>query len=82
MTGFGVGLKRPTVKSSTTKGAKALAGESNRRRRRTAKACCCRVRGSFCILSPEIVGNAIPDGNYAAPGGVDIQQPGPQGNTC
>jgi len=49
------GEKKPTAKSSTMRGAKALASEIHVRRCRTANGHDRRVRGSFLLLPPEIV---------------------------
>jgi len=55
--GSGGRQKCRRVNSSTMNGAKALASELPRRRCRTANNRRRGVRGSFCVLPPEIVGN-------------------------
>lgn len=51
-TRFGVGTKTPTVKSSTMRGAKALASESDRRRCRTAKNLLLMGKGGASVFCP------------------------------
>lgn len=70
------GVRRSTAKSSTTRGPKGLAGESERRRCRTAQTCCRWVRGSFSFLPAEIArsGHSPLFAETMPPGRADIRQ--------
>ena len=66
--GSGDGPKQPTVKSSTMRGAKALASKFCVRRCRNANGVGWSVRGSFLLLPPEIIGLKERDGKYVVAG--------------
>lgn len=76
--GSGDGSKQPTVKSSTMRGAKALASKFCVRRCRNVNGVGWPVRGSFLLLPPEIIGRIESDGKYGAAGAAAYSQ-GPEG---
>ena len=76
--GSGDGSKQPTVKSSTMRGAKALASKFCVRRCRNVNGVGWPVRGSFLLLPPEIIGLIESDGKYGAAGAAAYSQ-GPEG---
>ena len=53
LTRLGIGPKKPMTKSSTMRGAKALASESDRRRCRTAKNLLLRGTGGASVFCPQ-----------------------------